>query len=106
MITNQRLLKIKNNNLSKVVRLTERDLTKLVNKVIKEQSNRMQGVPTKKPSPTKPVDLGVPSDNPLYQELEDWVSGEGPHVVKYIPNKLLVIGSGFPAVIEYTITKH
>jgi hypothetical protein len=93
--------------MSKVVRLTERDLTKLVNKIISEQSKAIQKAVTgKKPSPTKPVDLGVPSDNPLYQELEDWVSGEGPHVVKYIPNKLLVIGSGFPAVLEYTITKH
>jgi hypothetical protein len=99
-------IKDKKNNMSKVVRLTEKDLAKLVNKVIKEQSNRIQGVPIKKPSPTKPVDLGVPIDNPLYQELEDRVSGDGSHVIKYIPNKLLVIGSGFPAVLEYTITKH
>ena len=93
--------------MSKVVRLTERDLTKLVNKIISEQSKAIQGgVPSKKPAQPKKVNLGIPIDNPLYQELENWVNGEGPHVVKYIPNKLLVIGSGFPAVLDYTITKH
>jgi len=62
----------------------------------------------KKPSTLKPVDLGVPIDNPLWQELDNWVTGDGPEVMKYIPNKLLVIGvwNGTKLVPDYTITKH
>lgn len=94
--------------MSKVVRLTEKDLAKLVNKVIKEQSNRMQGVPIKKPIQPKKVDLGIPYNNPLYREMDDYVTGDGPEVMEYVPNKKLVIGSsnGAKLVPDYTIIKH
>jgi hypothetical protein len=62
----------------------------------------------KKPSTSKQVDLGHPIDNPLWKELDNWVTGDGPEVMKYIPNKLLVIGywDGTKLLPDYTITKH
>ncbi len=95
--------------MSKIIRLTEKDLTKLVNKVVSEQSKAIQrGVPNKKSIQPKKVNLGVPFDNPLWQELDNWVTGDGPEVMEYIPNKKLVIGvwDGTKLVADYTIIKH
>jgi hypothetical protein len=95
--------------MTKVVRLTEKDLTKLVNKVVSEQAKVMRdGVPAKKPVQPKKVDLGVPYDNPLWKELDNWVTGDGPEVMEYIPNKKLVIGvsNGYKVVPDWTIIKH
>ena len=56
----------------------------------------------------KKVDLGVPYDNPLYQELQNWVTGDGPEVLEYIPKKKLVIGTkdGNKVVPSHTIIQH
>ena len=40
----------------------------------------------------------------VWMELENWVNGDGPEVIKYVPNKMLVIGQG--KTPDYTITKH
>jgi len=85
--------------MSKVMRLTERDLTRLVSRIINEQS---VGVPygSKK--------YQLPSDNSLYIEMTSYVEGDGPEVMKYVPNKMLVIGqsNGTKLIPLYTITKH
>jgi hypothetical protein len=96
--------------MAKVIRLTEKDLTKLVGKIVSEQSKIKLPVPNpgKKPLQPKKVDLGIPYDNPLWQELDNWVTGDGPEVMEYVPNKKLVIGSsdGTKLVPDYTIIKH
>lgn len=86
--------------MKKVITLTERDLTKLVSRIINEQPENL--------STSKRVNLGHPIDNPLWKELDNWVNGDGPEVIKYIPNKLLVIGywDGTKYIPDYTITKH
>ena len=96
--------------MKKIVRLTEKDLTKLVGKIVSEQSKIKLPVPSPsiKPLQPKKVDLGVPYDNPLWQEVDNWVTGDGPEVMEYVPNKKLVIGSsdGAKLVPDYTIIKH
>lgn len=94
--------------MSKVVRLTERDLTKLVNKIISEQSKAIHGVPGKKPVQQKtsgdlhPIPKNHPIFNPLWVEMTNNVEGEGVETIKYIPNKMLVIDAFGN---KYTITK-
>ena len=61
--------------MSKVVRLTEQDLVKLVKKVVNEQYNEGN------PSTYK----NHPINNKLWMELENWVNGDGPEVIKYVP---------------------
>jgi hypothetical protein len=91
--------------MSKIIRLTEKDLTKIVNRIISEQPK-----PKLKPklNSYKEKAPQLPSDNPLYIEMDNWVTGDGPEVMKYIPNKMLVIGTwdGTKLVPDYTITKH
>ena len=50
----------------------------------------------------------LPSDNSLYIEMTNYVEGDGPEVMKYVPNKMLVIGqsNGTKLIPLYTITKH
>ena len=74
----------------KTIKLTENDLTKLVNRIILEQSKQH------------------PMDNPLYTEMTNYIDGDGPEVMKYVPNKMLVISQwdGTKDVPLYTITKH
>jgi hypothetical protein len=95
--------------MSKVVRLTERDLTKLVNKIISEQSKAIQKAVTgKKPIQQKtsgdlhPIPKNHPIFNPLWVEMTNNVEGEGVETIKYIPNKMLVIDAFGN---KYTITK-
>jgi hypothetical protein len=83
--------------MKKFVRLTEGELNRLVKRIVMSEQSKIN---TKKPQ--------LPSDNPLYIEMDNWVTGDGPEVMKYIPNKLLVIGTwdGTKLVPDYTITKH
>lgn len=71
----------------KVLRLTERDLTILVNKILSEQEH---SIPK-----THPV------NNPLWKKMLSDVDGEGVEVIKYTPNKMLVINAFGK---KYTIT--
>ena len=90
--------------MKKTVKLTESDLSRIVQRVINEQPLAK----AVKPLQPKKVDLGVPIDNPFWEELSNWVMGEGPEVMEYIPNKKLVIGvsDGYKLVPDYTIIKH
>jgi hypothetical protein len=87
--------------MSKVVRLTERDLTKLVNKIISEQSNKK---PVQQKVSVEPhsIPKNHPIFNPLWVEMTNNVEGEGVETIKYIPNKMLVIDAFGN---KYTITK-
>jgi hypothetical protein len=78
--------------MAKVVRLKEQDLLKLVKKIVSEQREN--------PANYK----NHPINNKLWIELSDYVNGDGPEVMKYIPNKMLVISDGKTPL--YTITQH
>jgi len=56
--------------MSKVVRLTEKDLTKLVNKIINEQAFDM-------------------ANHPFFKQMMSDITGDGNDLIKYIPNKML-----------------
>ena len=73
--------------MKKVVKLTEAELTKMIQKIINED----QSIPK-----------NHPVNNPLYQEMINNVEGEGVSTIKYIPNKMLVINAFGN---KYTITK-
>ena len=94
--------------MSKVIRLNEKELTKLVSKVVSEQSKLIHGVPSKKPVQQKtsgdlhPIPKNHPIYNPLWIEMTNNVEGEGVETIKYIPNKMLVIDAFGN---KYTITK-
>jgi hypothetical protein len=64
--------------MSKVVRLTERDLTKLVNKIISEQAKSIHGVSAKKPSDF--------SQFPCLKSIKETTTAKGDRVK---------VGSGF-----------
>jgi hypothetical protein len=68
--------------MSKVMRLTERDLTKLVSRIINEQPLVPYG--SKK---TK-----LPIDTKLWKMLEDELNGEGPSIRKESTNQLIIDG--------------
>ena len=89
--------------MSKVIRLNEKELTKLVSKVVSEQSKAIHGVPAKKTSgDLHPIPKNHPVNNPLWIEMTNNVEGEGVETIKYIPNKMLVIDAFGN---KYTITK-
>jgi hypothetical protein len=69
--------------MSKVMRLTERDLTKLVSRIINEQ-------PVGVPYGSKKTKL--PIDTKLWKMLEDELTGEGPSIIKETPNQLIIDG--------------
>ncbi len=69
--------------MSKVVRLTERELTKLVNRIINEQ-------PVHVPYGSKKTKLSI--DTKLWKMLEDELTGEGPSIIKETPNQLIIDG--------------
>ena len=78
--------------MKKIVRLTESDLTKLVNKVINEQPTGNSGT----------IPKNHPVNNPLWKEMLTNVEGDGVETIKFIPNKMLVIDAFGN---KYTITK-
>ena len=79
--------------MSKVVRLTEKDLTNLVNKIVNEQqlSSAIHGAPN-----------DHPMENPFLKQMLSHIDGENVQTIKYIPNKMLVIDAFGN---KYTITK-
>jgi hypothetical protein len=81
--------------MTKVVRLTEKDLTKLVNKVVNEQQNQNNFA-------DHAISDKHPIYNPLWKEMLGNVEGDGVETIKYIPNKMLVINAFGN---KYTITK-
>jgi hypothetical protein len=83
--------------MTKVVRLTEKDLTKLVNKVISEQQKHVPFSTHSKEEFAK-----HPVNNPLWKEMRSDVEGDGVETIKYVPNKMLVIDAFGN---KYTITK-
>jgi len=80
--------------MSKVVRLNEQDLVRLVNKVVNEQQ--------KTSGDLHPIPKNHPVNNPLWIEMTNNVEGEGVETIKYIPKKMLVIDAFGN---KYTITK-
>lgn len=80
--------------MSKVVRLNERELVKLVNKVVNEQQK------TSKYHSSIPKDH--PINNPLWKEMISNVTGDGVETIKFVPGKMLVIDAFGN---KYTITK-
>jgi hypothetical protein len=80
--------------MSKVVRLNEQDLIRLVNKVVNEQQ--------KTSGDLHPIPKNHPIYNPLWIEMTNNVEGEGVETIKYIPKKMLVIDAFGN---KYTITK-
>ncbi len=80
--------------MSKVVRLNEQDLIRLVNKVVNEQQ--------KTSGDLHPIPKNHPINNPLWIEMTNNVEGEGVETIKYIPKKMLVIDAFGN---KYTITK-
>ena len=80
--------------MSKVVRLNEQDLVRLVNKVVNEQQ--------KTSGDLHPIPKNHPINNPLWIEMTNNVEGEGVETIKYIPKKMLVIDAFGN---KYTITK-
>jgi hypothetical protein len=85
--------------MAKIVRLTERDLTRLVGKIVSEQSKPLQ---QKTSGDLHPIPKNHPVNNPLWIEMTNNVEGEGVETIKYIPNKMLVIDAFGN---KYTITK-
>lgn len=79
--------------MKKITRLTERDLVKIVKKVINEQTD----------SELHPIKNSHPTKNPLWIEMTNNVDGEGVETVKYVPGKMLVIDAFGN---KYTITKN
>ena len=65
--------------MSKVVRLNEQDLIRLVNKVVNEQQ--------KTSGDLHPIPKNHPINNPLWIEMTNNVEGEGVETIKYIPKK-------------------
>jgi len=65
----------------KVTRLTERDLTRIVSKVISEQQHE---------EITTPKDH--PINNPLYKKFDDEITGEGVKTLSSSPNQVVVDG--------------
>ena len=80
--------------MKKIVRLTESDLTKLVNKVISEQSSSQYS--------TGGLAKSHPVNNPLWKQMLNDIQGDGVETIKFIPNKMLVIDAFGN---KYTITK-
>lgn len=80
--------------MSKVVRLNEQDLIRLVNKVVNEQQ--------KTSGDLHPIPKNHPINNPLWIEMTNNVEGEGVETIKYVPGKMLVIDAFGN---KYTITK-
>lgn len=81
--------------MKKTVRLSESDLNRLVKKIIEEQTTSAEEIPK-----------DHPINNKLWKELDNWMNGDGPHTIKYIPNKMLVLGGDSSNRPYYTITKH
>jgi len=113
--------------MKKKIRLTETELLKLVKKIVSEQpitGSANQGVmsspntkapimKSKPPVKTSEDDSVIPADAPvnnkLWQEMESYIYGDGPEVMKFVPNKTLIIGTAGnngKLVPVYTITKH
>jgi len=63
--------------MSKVVRLTEKDLTKLVNKVINEQYTNDGG---------RGFDM---ANHPFFKQMMLDITGDGNDLIRYVPNKML-----------------
>lgn len=80
--------------MSKLVRLNERDLVKLVSKVVNEQR--------KTSGDYHPIPKDHPIFNPLWKEMLSNVEGEGVETIKFVPGKMLVIDAFGN---KYTITK-
>ena len=78
--------------MGKQVRLTESDLVRLINRVISEQSM---------PDGDEPVSKNHPINNPLWKQMTMDVEGDGVTIVKFVPNKMLVIDAFGK---KYTIT--
>lgn len=84
--------------MKKTIRLTEEDLIKLVKKITNEQYSHEN----------EPISKKHPINNPLWKEMEDYIHGDGPEIMKFIPNKQLIIGTsdGKKIVPVYTIIRH
>jgi hypothetical protein len=78
----------------KITKITEKDISILVKKVINEQ--------LKTSGDLHPIPKNHPVNNPLWKEMIMNVEGEGVETLKYIPNKTLVIDAFGN---KYTITK-
>jgi hypothetical protein len=78
--------------MKKIVRLTESDLAKLVNKVINEQPTGDIGT----------IPKNHPVNNPFWKQMLVDIQGDGVETIKFIPNKMLVIDAFGN---KYTITK-
>jgi antitoxin component of RelBE/YafQ-DinJ toxin-antitoxin module len=72
--------------MKKTVRLTESDLSKIVQRVINEQQ----------------IPKDHPINNPLWIKMISDIEGDNVETIKFIPNKMLVIDA---FGTKYTITK-
>ena len=79
--------------MKKTTKLTEKDLTRIIKKVINEQTT----------SELHPIKNNHPIENPLWIEMTNNVEGEGVKTLKYVPGKMLVIDAFGN---KYTITKN
>jgi hypothetical protein len=87
--------------MKKTVKLTESDLSRIVQRVINEQPLAKAVKPTL-PDAESPIPKDHPVNNPLWIQMISDVEGDGVDTIKYIPNKMLVIDA-FGR--KYTITK-
>jgi len=74
--------------MKKVIRLTENDLIRIVERVINEDGG---GIPK-----------NHPVNNPLYIKMKEDIEGEGVETIEFVPNQKLVIDAFGN---KYTITK-
>jgi hypothetical protein len=87
--------------MKKTVKLTESDLSKIIQRVINEQQ-LAKAVKPKNPDADSPIPKDHPINNPLWIEMTGDVEGDGVETIKYVPNKMLVIDA---FGVKYTITK-
>lgn len=67
--------------MKKIVKLTEKDLNRLVGKIIQEQNSSESG-----------ISKDHPINNPLYRKFDNEINGDGVSVKKISPNQLIING--------------
>jgi len=72
--------------MSKVMRLTERDLTRLVSRIINEQPIRPKLDAYGEKIPKHPI------DTKLWKDMHLEVEGDGVEIIKETPNQLIIDG--------------
>jgi hypothetical protein len=67
--------------MKKIVKLTEKDLNRIVGKIIQEQTSSESG-----------ISKDHPINNPLYTKFDNEINGDGVSIKKSLPNQLVING--------------